>query len=629
MSEKNKDTKNIGYCLEIFDIERIVMRYSIYTQTINMNFRLIGILLLILMLSSCNRDSDMKRMLSSAESLMNEHPDSALTLLENIEKNFLSKEEDKARYALLLTQARNKCYICETDDSLINVAVRYYNKHSSKGFFLKSCFYKAEILFNKQEYNLAVIMAMKAYELAKETDDFYWIAKSDELLSNIFSKTYNNQEALKYSAEAALYYKKAGKMRNHRYALCDLAVTYANIDSLHASLTLLDSIKSMASIPPMDSALVTYCIRTYIPVCLYNKDFHGAKSYIKELSSFKNYYELDANEYTYMAEVAIALGEQDSLTNIINSAQSLAKTLPEKATVNSMMANYFISKNQFKEAQICTDSALVYQNKVVSETLKQSVVTAQRDFYNAQSESIKKQSESMKRVIIIGVIAVVCISALCAYFYRLKIRIKNGEIEKRMNEILVLSEKIQNKNNENIVLSSTLSEKDDNISHLNGKLVLQQNDINQLTSQLTTQQTKSESLKNLVENLFKDKWKTINLLCDEFFEKGNSEKAKATIINEVEKEIKRICNPKNLKAIETAVNDCMDGIVSKLRVQCPFLKPEDILFITLLYAGFAPWAVCIFTGIKLKYFYNKRSRLSERIMKSNAPEKILFVEKMK
>lgn len=577
------------------------MRYSIYTQTINMNFRIIGILLLILMLLSCNRDSDMKMMLSSAESLMNEHPDSALTLLESIERKSLSKEKDKARYALLLTQARNKCYICETDDSLINVAVRYYKKHPSKGFFLKSCFYKAEILFNKQEYNLAVIMAMKAYELAKETDDFYWIAKSDELLSNIFSKTYNNQEALKYSAEAALYYKKAGKMRNHRYALCDLAVTYANIDSLHASLTLLDSIKSMASIPPMDSALITYCIRTYIPVCLYNKDFHKAKSYIKELSSFKNYYELDANEYTYMAEVAIALGEQDSLTNIINSAQSLAKTLPEKATVNSMMANYFISKNQFKEAQICTDSALVYQNKVVSETLKQSVVTAQRDFYNAQSESIKKQSESMKQVIIIGVIAVVCISALCAYFYRLKIRIKNGEIEKRMNEILVLSERIQNKND----------------------------DINQLTSQLTTQQDKSELLKNLVENLFKDKWKTVNLLCDEFFEKGNSEKAKATIINEVEKEIKRICNPKNLKAIETAVNDCMDGIVSKLRVQCPFLKPEDILFITLLYAGFAPRAVCIFTGIKLKYFYNKRSRLSERIMKSNAPEKILFVEKMK
>lgn len=577
------------------------MRYSTYTHTMNVSLRIVSIFLLMVMLPSCNRDSDMKRMLFSAESLMNEHPDSALTLLESIERKSLSKEKDKACYALLLTQARNKCYICETDDSLINVAVRYYKKHPSKGFFLKSCFYKAEILFNKQEYNLAVIMAMKAYELAKETDDFYWIAKSDELLSNIFSKTYNNQEALKYSAEAALYYKKAGKMRNHRYALCDLAVTYANIDSLHASLTLLDSIKSMASIPPMDSALITYCIRTYIPVCLYNKDFHKAKSYIKELSSFKNYYELDANEYTYMAEVAIALGEQDSLTNIINSAQSLAKTLPEKTTVNSMMANYFISKNQFKEAQICTDSALVYQNKVVSETLKQSVVTAQRDFYNAQSESIKKQSESMKRVIIIGVIAVVCISALCAYFYRLKIRIKNGEIEKRMNEILVLSERIQNKND----------------------------DINQLTSQLTTQQDKSELLRNLVENLFKDKWKTINLLCDEFFEKGNSEKAKATIINEVEKEIKRICNPKNLKAIEIAVNDCMDGIVSKLRVQCPFLKPEDILFITLLYAGFAPRAVCIFTGIKLKYFYNKRSRLSERIMKSNAPEKILFVEKMK
>ena len=49
----------------------------------------------------------------------------------------------------------------------------------------------------------------------------------------------------------------------------------------------------------------------------------------------------------------------------------------------------------------------------------------------------------------------------------------------------------------------------------------------------------------------------------------------------------------------------MNNIVEKLREQCPMLKPDDIVFIMLVYAGFSPRAVCLFTGIKLKYFYTK------------------------
>lgn len=62
-----------------------------------------------------------------------------------------------------------------------------------------------------------------------------------------------------------------------------------------------------------------------------------------------------------------------------------------------------------------------------------------------------------------------------------------------------------------------------------------------------------------------------------------------------------------------SVNRYMDNIVGRLSQQCPFLKPDDLTFMALLYARFSPRAVCLFTGIKLKYFYTKRSRLFSRI----------------
>ena len=50
---------------------------------------------------------------------MEEYPDSALHILESIETQQLSAQADRAYYALLLTQARDKNYIVQTDDSLI------------------------------------------------------------------------------------------------------------------------------------------------------------------------------------------------------------------------------------------------------------------------------------------------------------------------------------------------------------------------------------------------------------------------------------------------------------------------------------------------------------------------------
>ena len=72
----------------------------------------------------------------------------------------------------------------------------------------------------------------------------------------------------------------------------------------------------------------------------------------------------------------------------------------------------------------------------------------------------------------------------------------------------------------------------------------------------------------------------------------------------------------------------MDGIVSSLRNQCPFLKQEDVNFLALLYAGFSVRAVCMFTGIKYHHFYVKKSRLIKRIEASDAPDKALFLEKL-
>lgn len=85
------------------------------------------ILFLSFFVVACHVDSQQCLVLVRADSLMSYLPDSALSLLENIDLNEIKTPADEAIYALLLTQARDKNYIVHTDDSLITVAVNYFD----------------------------------------------------------------------------------------------------------------------------------------------------------------------------------------------------------------------------------------------------------------------------------------------------------------------------------------------------------------------------------------------------------------------------------------------------------------------------------------------------------------------
>ena len=85
------------------------------------------ILFAMSLLSSCTIRQDYNQQLLKADSLMQLRPDSALNILKSISPEKLSTRADNAYYALLLTQAQDKNFVVQKDDSLIRIAVHYYD----------------------------------------------------------------------------------------------------------------------------------------------------------------------------------------------------------------------------------------------------------------------------------------------------------------------------------------------------------------------------------------------------------------------------------------------------------------------------------------------------------------------
>lgn len=153
-------------------------------------------------------------------------------------------------------------------------------------------------------------------------------------------------------------------------------------------------------------------------------------------------------------------------------------------------------------------------------------------------------------------------------------------------------------------------------------------EIEELTLLITERSNRNIELENKVHALYGSRLDTLNMLCNEYFEKSGSEKVKITLYNEVEKHILALRDSKSVEELEKVVNTFLDNILVKIKDQIPELSRNDMTFLTYLYAGFAPRAICIFTDIKIKNFYNRRSRLKERILASDAQDKEYFVSKI-
>lgn len=67
-------------------------------------------------------------LLNDVESYIMERPDSALSVLDTVNRNRLTNDRLKAHHALLHAMALDKNYIDVADDSLARVALNYYSR---------------------------------------------------------------------------------------------------------------------------------------------------------------------------------------------------------------------------------------------------------------------------------------------------------------------------------------------------------------------------------------------------------------------------------------------------------------------------------------------------------------------
>lgn len=490
-----------------------------------MRFRYLLYLLSVILLAGCV--SPEHKLLERADSVIIDHPDSAMAILTTIDRNRLSKS-DLPYYDLLYTQAQveasdKRLY----SDSLISIAYAKYcnDTHGDKG--IRANYYLGRVLANqyftvdaktdRTEDCMKHVLA--AYEQSKKLNNEYWQAKSGKLMADLLHGTGYYHEAISLAQQAADYFKRMNMQKDCREALIRISRICINQGNPVRTYEILDSLRNQCmKEQPVDSA--------------------------------------------FLAHIIPMIEQARQITDMFEASgwQSSDKEAPVKKTY--------------------------------------------RDYYNGISERNARNYWLFRSLLWVAVIvSLIIISILCRMFY-FRNKAQKAKMASDLESFLSLkadSDRIAD-------------ERAETIGHLKQKL---------------EEHERQEDCNNkIVRDLLTDKWRTLDMLCVELFDLGQSDSERKRVVRNIEKELKKMVSPQGIIDIVEAVDRHMDGIITRLRQQCPFLKEADVNFLGLIYAGFSVRAVCMFMGMEYRHFYVKKSRLMKRIQNSDAPDRELFIERI-
>lgn len=158
-------------------------------------------------LSGCG-DAATRSTLDRADSLMEVHPDTALWLLDGIDRNALVTRADRARHSLLLSMALDKNYVDTTTFDILQPAIDYYADHGSADERLRTLYYQGRIYQNRGDLDCAMSCFVRATDDTCGLSDSLTLARAYILQGIIFFEYYDFENYIDRYKIAADIYKR-------------------------------------------------------------------------------------------------------------------------------------------------------------------------------------------------------------------------------------------------------------------------------------------------------------------------------------------------------------------------------------------------------------------------------------
>ena len=194
--------------------------------------RILPFLLLCATLFSCRDGGRAEGILRTADSLMEEHHDSALAILKRDSLEICRSGKDfRLWYALSRTEADDKCYILHVSDSAIRIAAGCYDSYGSALQRVRADYLLGRVYCDMHLYGHALTSFNKVIAVDAENDSVInrYKARAATWAGYVYEVEGLHKDALRYNKLAYGYAKKAGAQVTEIYSLRDIGRSYRDL----------------------------------------------------------------------------------------------------------------------------------------------------------------------------------------------------------------------------------------------------------------------------------------------------------------------------------------------------------------------------------------------------------------
>ena len=563
--------------------------------------------------------------LAKAEAIMYRYPDSALHILQGIQPDNPSDNEQYATWALLMTQAQYKNQI-EQSDSLINIAYSYFTKHDNAQRKALALYYKGILRHESHHAEDALSFYLEAATEIEKTNDYqlgflinsevglmYLYRKLNDYAMEYFEKAHHNAELSNnqtYIAFSFIYIARAFSQKKQYNKAIEYYEKAIKIGQVNNYPTILASAMNETSF-------------LFLKTGENKKALQYAKDCIKIKKTDQRIFSLgDTYRYLKMYDSAYFYLNQACLSPNIHTARSAYQAL------------YYISQEEkdYKKAVEYSNKLWFYQDSIGKTDRNKALIEMQEKYDQQKIINENNLSQIKKdriiRNVLIALIILSFIIAITNYLYQRKIVSQKQEISEKEEKIRYFTMKIHE--NETLINRNKMRIEELTIQ-MEGSLEIkeqwkEQNKIRQeIQQQNETLKLENNNLQNHISNYAQSlKEKSKELEAMEHLSKENQylHKREAFLCNQLIKQTELFNKLKTTKYIDNKlwqeikekIDLLFDNYTKRLCHQIPSLTDGDIQICCLIKLRFSNGDIANMLAISPTSVSKRKLRLKERIV---------------
>ena len=504
--------------------------------------------------------------LSSIESYIDTRPDSALVAIRQIDTTALRRRSTKAKYSLLHAIALDKNYIDTADTRVVRPAVDWYSRHGNPEEKLKAWMYLGTEQYNCEQYNKAIISFYRAIESLAGVKDNNLIGLLYSKVANTYTKTMDYAQASSFIEKSLDSFHSCGRKDQESLMLLHKA---SNLLQRRLWEEARDCYQDILSRNPMDPRIKRIAAMDYAVLLLTQPQPDEDLALSLMDNALKEGATFGSTSHIYAYIYLLKSRGRDKESEVY---EKLASQEYKKDTYSSTYWKYRqeLKSGNKDNAYRSLWTAMNVMDSIRMSSYELSAANAQRAYIEqTEAERILRAQDQRRKNIITSLLCLVLgLVSVVIYLLYQKALQKKKEEEERMSQVI--------ENLENKIIDSNKTNRQRAVFAFLGE-VYEDAYLRQSSGGIAT-----ENLSKAIQSKIGDL-------------KSDSEAQ---------------------RSFEELVDKKMDGIMSRLRKDCPDLSENDYRMSSYYFAGFDNTTVMIIMGIPSLEATRSRKRYLRKKMTS-------------